>query len=65
MFYGPHTQGCLQNIWKSIGCLDSGWMYPGNHSMVQQAFFQTLNLRSVVFLIQMVRYIVAQNIKPY
>ena len=44
-YQGPHTTKCLENIWKNAGCLEGGWQYPGNVSVVSSN--QLLNLNSL------------------
>ena len=45
-FYrGPHSVSCLNSIWKSVGCLDSGHGYPKNISSQAVASYGMFNLR--------------------
>jgi len=44
-YYGPHTMECYETIWTDVGCVEEGFNYTPNTSMLSIEALKNLNLR--------------------
>ena len=44
-YYGPHTRGCLREIFLEVGCVEQGEFNPSNLPANAVESFTKLNLR--------------------
>jgi len=44
-YFGPHSVGCLENVWKGVGCLAEGASNPAKLSLDELEPLMLMNLQ--------------------
>jgi len=44
-FNGPHTSACYEEIWKNVGCMETGTDWPEKLTVAELGILLRMNLR--------------------